>query len=71
MIKEVVADALAPCLRSPVPRGNTPHEQIGIGMPKRAAFNSGYEAFEPRCFFTKDLEMISDSIPAIRNPKRR
>jgi hypothetical protein len=68
---EVVADLLAPCLRSDAATGITPHEHSGKGMPKRVALTIEENLPPPRCFSIQTGEIKTDNMPDIRKPRRR
>ena len=68
---ETVAPLLAPCFRSDIDTGITPHEHNGSGMPNSDALSSGQIPLPPKCRSTTAGEMNTDSNPATRKPNSR
>jgi hypothetical protein len=68
--KAAVAPLLAPCSLSEAAAGSTPHDQSGIGIPKRAAFMTEINLPLPRCFATYEGERNIFSRPPIMRPNR-
>jgi hypothetical protein len=68
--KAVVAPLFAPCFLSAAPAGRTPQDHNGIGIPNRAALNTGRNLPRPRLRATYfGLRNILRN-PATIKPKR-
>jgi hypothetical protein len=66
----VVAPLLAPCLRSDTAAGSTPHDHNGIGMPKKADFNTDLKRPCPRCRVIELGFKNTRNSPATRSPNK-
>ena len=61
----------APWRSNDIPVGITPHEQSGIGTPKKDPKIVDFNDFEPRCFVMRAGENTVRSNPEMAKPASR